>query len=72
MTITIEGHHPTIANKIITISSRLVSIQEYLLQNTKLIESMERTNNSTSTGKCFFIIKKENVSATSSFLDTEI
>eukprot|EP00957_Ditylum_brightwellii_P073151 5560372-Ditylum_brightwellii.AAC.1 len=37
-----------------------------------LIESMECTNVSNDGGKCFFIVKKSNVSAASKFLDKEL
>eukprot|EP00957_Ditylum_brightwellii_P141140 10752607-Ditylum_brightwellii.AAC.1 len=47
-------------------------IKEYLLQKTDLIESMESTNTSTEKGKWFFIVKKANVVAASTFLDNEL
>jgi hypothetical protein len=70
--ITIERIHPTVANKSITVASKTMSIKEYILQKTQLIESMERTSNSEEKGKWFFIVKKSNTAAASNFLNIEL
>eukprot|EP00957_Ditylum_brightwellii_P060494 4593123-Ditylum_brightwellii.AAC.1 len=49
--ITAEGLHPTVADKEIEVSQKNVSIRDYLLCKSKLIESMECTNNSSDQGK---------------------
>eukprot|EP00957_Ditylum_brightwellii_P066094 5013460-Ditylum_brightwellii.AAC.1 len=49
-----------------------MSIKDYLLQKTDIIESMEQTNNSEDKGKWFFIVKKPNAAVASNFLDDEL
>eukprot|EP00957_Ditylum_brightwellii_P172729 13149302-Ditylum_brightwellii.AAC.1 len=49
--ITIEGLHPKVAGKEIEVSQENITIKEYLLRKSQLIESMECTNNSNNRGK---------------------
>eukprot|EP00957_Ditylum_brightwellii_P082772 6293248-Ditylum_brightwellii.AAC.1 len=51
--ITIEGLYPKVAGKEMEASQENVSIKDYLLRKSQLIESMERTNNSSNRGKWF-------------------
>eukprot|EP00957_Ditylum_brightwellii_P038569 2915392-Ditylum_brightwellii.AAC.1 len=49
-----------------------ISTQDYLLQKTNLIKSIEQTNNLEEKGKCSFIGKKPNAVAASNFLDNKL
>eukprot|EP00957_Ditylum_brightwellii_P134784 10276497-Ditylum_brightwellii.AAC.1 len=70
--ITIEGIHPTVANKYIAVAEQTMAIKAYIVQKTELIESMECTSNSEEKGKWFFIAKKSNAAAASNLLNIEL